>query len=156
MSQHFINLTPLSLLISCKLSFPIVSLKMSSLPTLTLKSCTPTKSNLYFDSSLDTAIRSLPYTNFLHSIIQISYPHSITWVVYPKNPYRSEALYKLCKDIYFLRWRVVSQRTTPYRLSAAAYPIYSQLPLHSWRPFLHPQPENAPCSGDRDPPNNTQ
>jgi hypothetical protein len=32
------SLTPLSLLISCKLSFPIVCLKMSSLPTLALKS----------------------------------------------------------------------------------------------------------------------
>jgi hypothetical protein len=24
--------------------------------------------------------------------------------------------------------------------------------LHSWRPFLDPQPEDAPCCGDRDPP----
>jgi hypothetical protein len=24
--------------------------------------------------------------------------------------------------------------------------------VHSWRPFLHPQPEDAPCGGDRDPP----
>jgi hypothetical protein len=23
--------------------------------------------------------------------------------------------------------------------------------LHIWKPFLHPQPEDAPCSGDRDP-----
>jgi hypothetical protein len=23
--------------------------------------------------------------------------------------------------------------------------------LHSWRPFLRPQPEDAPCCGDRDP-----
>jgi len=23
--------------------------------------------------------------------------------------------------------------------------------LHFWRPFLHPQPEGAPCRGDRDP-----
>jgi hypothetical protein len=34
----FINLTPLALLISCELSFSIVGLKMSSLPTLALKS----------------------------------------------------------------------------------------------------------------------
>jgi hypothetical protein len=34
----FTTLTPLSLLISSKLSFPIVALKMSSLPTLALKS----------------------------------------------------------------------------------------------------------------------
>jgi hypothetical protein len=24
---------------------------------------------------------------------------------------------------------------------------------HNWRPFLHPQPEDAPCRGDRDPHN---
>jgi hypothetical protein len=23
--------------------------------------------------------------------------------------------------------------------------------LHNWKPFLHPQPEDAPCLGDRDP-----
>jgi hypothetical protein len=23
--------------------------------------------------------------------------------------------------------------------------------LHSWRPFLHQQPDDAPCCGDRDP-----
>jgi hypothetical protein len=34
------SLTPLSLLISCKLSFAIVDLKMSSLPTLALESPT--------------------------------------------------------------------------------------------------------------------
>jgi hypothetical protein len=34
---EFINLAPLSLLLLCKLSFPVVSLKMSSLPTLGLK-----------------------------------------------------------------------------------------------------------------------
>jgi hypothetical protein len=34
----FTTRAPLSLLISCKLSFPTVGLKMSSLPTLALKS----------------------------------------------------------------------------------------------------------------------
>jgi hypothetical protein len=34
---EFTTQTPLSLLISCKFSFPIVGLKMSSLPTLALK-----------------------------------------------------------------------------------------------------------------------
>jgi hypothetical protein len=34
----FTNLNPLSLLIPCKLAFPIVGLKMSSQPTLALKS----------------------------------------------------------------------------------------------------------------------
>jgi hypothetical protein len=27
--------------------------------------------------------------------------------------------------------------------------------LHNWRPFLHTQPEDAPCRGDRDQLNNT-
>ena len=30
------------------------------------------------------------------------------------------------------------------RLLIRSYPPY-------WRPFLHPQPEDAPCRGDRDP-----
>jgi hypothetical protein len=34
----FTTLTPLSLLTSCKISFLVVGLKMSSLPTLTIKS----------------------------------------------------------------------------------------------------------------------
>jgi hypothetical protein len=41
-----------------------------------------------------------------------------------------------------------SWRTTHCRFSVAAYSVYSQLP-----PFLHPLPEDAPCCGDRDPPN---
>jgi hypothetical protein len=36
-AANFSTLTPLSLLISCKLSFPIVGLKMSSLPTSAMK-----------------------------------------------------------------------------------------------------------------------
>ena len=30
----------------------------------------------------------------------------------------------------------------PFRLSATVFPPY-------WRPFLHPQPEDAPCHGDK-------
>jgi hypothetical protein len=30
--------------------------------------------------------------------------------------------------------------------------IFSAM-LHSWRPFLHLQPEDVPCCGDRNPPN---
>ena len=39
---------------------------------------------------------------------------------------------------------------SPCRLSAAAYSIYSQL-TSILRPLFHPQPEDAPCRGDRDP-----
>ncbi|XP_069668946.1 dynein axonemal heavy chain 6 isoform X3 [Periplaneta americana] len=44
-----------------------------------------------------------------------------------------------------------SWRTTPHRLSATAYSIYSQLPSISGGRLLDPQPEDSPCRGDRDP-----
>jgi hypothetical protein len=44
-----------------------------------------------------------------------------------------------------------SWRTTPYRLSATAYSIYSHLPYISGGRLLRPQPEDAPCRGDRGP-----
>ena len=40
--------------------------------------------------------------------------------------------------------------TTLCRLSATVYSIYSHLPS-ILQAFLHPQPEDAPCCGDRDP-----
>jgi hypothetical protein len=40
---------------------------------------------------------------------------------------------------------------TPCRLSATAYSIYSQLPSKTGGRLLHPQPEYAPCLGDRNP-----
>jgi len=46
-----------------------------------------------------------------------------------------------------------SWTTTPCRLSATAYSIYSQLPSISGGRPLHPQPEDALCRGDRDPHN---
>jgi hypothetical protein len=42
-------------------------------------------------------------------------------------------------------------RTTLFRLSATACSIYSQLPSVSGDRHRHPQPEDAPCRGDRDP-----
>jgi hypothetical protein len=57
----------------------------------------------------------------------------------------------------FLRWGVVSTSLNPkaggphlfgcprlFIQYIRSYPPY-------WRPFLHPQPEDAPCRGDRDP-----
>jgi len=42
-------------------------------------------------------------------------------------------------------------KTTPIRLSSAAYSIYSQLPSISGGLLFHPQPRDAPCRGGRDP-----
>jgi len=41
-------------------------------------------------------------------------------------------------------------RTAPFRLFAIAYSIYLHYPPY-WKPFLPPQPEEAPRRGDRDP-----
>jgi hypothetical protein len=55
----------------------------------------------------------------------------------------------------FLRWRVVSPtpKLEDYPLSFVRGCLFNILIaiLHSWRSFLHPQREDAPCWGDRDP-----
>jgi hypothetical protein len=43
-----------------------------------------------------------------------------------------------------------SRRTTPYRLSATAYSIYSQLSSISRGCILHLKPKNVPCHEDRE------
>jgi hypothetical protein len=68
-----------------------------------------------------------------------------------------DLLYACFVTRYFLRWRVVITSPTP---QAGRLPLVGCLrqliqyihsyPLH-WRPFLYPQPEDAPCRGDRDP-----
>jgi hypothetical protein len=45
----------------------------------------------------------------------------------------------------------LSWRTTPCRLSAAAYSIYSELPSISGGRSLHLQPDDVPCCGDKGP-----
>ena len=64
---------------------------------------------------------------------------------------------------YFVTWLVFSgeellaPRPTPrledHHLSAVRYCLFNTFAatLHIWRSFLHPQPKDAPCSGDRDP-----
>ena len=36
-------------------------------------------------------------------------------------------------------------------LSAVLYFIVFAVTFHNWRPFVYPQPDDAPCRGDRDP-----
>jgi hypothetical protein len=63
----------------------------------------------------------------------------------------------ICNMIKFSLWGVV--RTSP-NPQAGGPPLVavrdcvfymSSAILHIWRPFLHPQPEDLPCRGDRDP-----
>jgi hypothetical protein len=49
---------------------------------------------LTFDSSLILPLVNLPYTNFICSRCQISFPYSVAYVVCPKNPAKLEAHYE--------------------------------------------------------------
>jgi hypothetical protein len=61
------------------------------------------------------------------------------------------------KTVRFYCKELLSPRPTPeledHPLSAVRHCLFNILAaiLHIWRPFLHPQPEDAPCRGDRDP-----
>jgi hypothetical protein len=79
---------------------------------------------------------------------------------HPKNPSRNEVLFHFSSQINFLRLRVLIPTYNPQTGGPplAVCPLLliqyiRSYPLHSWRQFLHPQPEDAPCCGDRDPPN---
>jgi hypothetical protein len=58
---------------------------------------------------------------------------------------------------FFYSEELLAPRTTPklegHILSAVRDFLFNifATTLHIWRPFLHPQPEDAPCRGDRDP-----
>jgi hypothetical protein len=66
-------------------------------------------------------------------------------------------LFKRFVTGYVLRWGVVS--TSPNTQAGVPHLVgCPRLPIHYirsyppyWRPFPHPQPEDAPCCGDRDP-----
>jgi hypothetical protein len=55
--------------------------------------------------------------------------------------------------VIFYGEELLAPRPTPkledHPLSAVRDWIFAAT-LHIWRPFLHPQPEDAPCRGDRD------
>jgi hypothetical protein len=68
-----------------------------------------------------------------------------------------ELCVNILKQDTFLRWGFASSSPNP---QAGGPPLVSCLRLlikyirsypPNWRPFLHPQPENAPFHGDRDP-----
>jgi len=112
---------------------------------------TPTKSKLYLANSLVT-VMTLLWTGFLYSKVPtfMSLFHRLdrtkgstqvrgTFICFVTKPVFTV---RSCQHLAQPLWRV-----TPCRLSATAYSIYSELPPYWW-PFLHPQPEDAPCRGD--------
>jgi hypothetical protein len=85
----------------------------------------------------------------LHSIIQILYTYSIAWVVY----------LRLClifcnKFIFYGEGLLAPHPTSKLEdrplsfVHGCLFNIFTAT-LHSWRPFLHLQPEDAPCCGDK-------
>jgi hypothetical protein len=76
------------------------------------------------------------------------------WIVL--SPEEASQLMGNSQHVLFLRRGVVSTSPNP---QVGGPPLISCLRLikfiHSyppyWRPFLHPQPEDTPCCGDRDP-----
>jgi hypothetical protein len=80
-----------------------------------------------------------------------SLPHS-------QQPATCPYLCRLFRNIIiFYGEELLAPRPTPrlegHPLSAVRDCFFSifAATLNNWRPFLHPQPEAAPCRGDRDP-----
>jgi hypothetical protein len=83
------------------------------------------------------------------------YPFSIAQV-FPLYQCQSGAIVNISYQDTFLRWGLVS--TSP-NLQAGGSPLvvsptlviqYIRSHPPYWRPFLHPQPEDAPCRGNRE------
>jgi hypothetical protein len=99
---------------------------------------------------------NLTYTASLLSMYQMSCIFSITSVV-PNDQSRPEARVSVSREDQVLRWWVVSTSPTPQAggplLVCCPRRIVQCIPSYPpyWRPFLHRQPEDAACRGDRDP-----
>jgi len=86
----------------------------------------------------------------------ISCPFSIAQVI-PKDQSRAEANTFLSLQGHYLQYVDVSASPNPQAgepLLVGCLQLLIQY-IHSYppyrRPFLHPQPEDVPCCGDRDP-----
>jgi hypothetical protein len=86
-------------------------------------SCTPTKSNLYLDSSLETVIRE-PALYKLHTIHN---PNSMS-IFHRLGRLSRESVQVRGSLMTFVRNQPPSWRTITCRFSASAYSICSQLP----------------------------
>jgi len=95
-----------------------------------------------------------PTSHFLKIHLHIPFPSPRSYQRISPDP-RHQFMFR--NMILFLRWGVVSTSLNlhvegPHLVGCPrlfiqyirSYPPY-------WRPILHPQPEDAPCRGDRDP-----
>jgi hypothetical protein len=129
-------------------------------PPSHLNSCTPTKSNLYFDSSFDTvtsepALYKLLTFYVLSLIVLIP---SLRLFIQGISP-SSRLIFMFHNRFIFYGEVLLAPRQTPnledHPLSSVRVCLFNVFAsnLHSWRPSLYPRPEDVPCCGDRDPPN---
>jgi hypothetical protein len=122
-----------------------------------LTSCTPTKSSLYLANSPTTVISDPD----LYRLLTFHVPNIISLFHCLGRAERSVRFRGFLW--YFVTWfifygeELLAPRPTPkledHPLSAVRdclFKIFAAA-LLIWRPFLNPQPEDAPCRGDRDP-----
>jgi hypothetical protein len=124
-------------------------------PSSHLTPCIPTKSNLDFDSFLETVIKEPA----LYKLLTFNNPNLISIFrrlsCLSKESVQVRRLYFVFRNKFiFYGEGLLAPRPTP-KLSFVRGCLFNTFAatLHSWRPFLHPQPENASCCGDRDLPN---
>jgi hypothetical protein len=82
----------------------------------------------------------------------------LSYMIHFSSPTSSQRIHKIPRPCVTFHNKLVyyddellapSWSTTPCRLSATDYSIYSQFPSISRSRLLHPQPEDAPCRTDR-------
>ena len=129
-----------------------------TIPLSHLTSCTPTKSNLYLANSLAAAISEPALYKTPNIPSTKSHAPSFAALLVPNiSPGPRLCLWLFHNKIRFHGEELLAPRPTP---QAGGPPLVGCLrlliqyirsyPPH-WRPFLNPQPEDAPCRGDRDP-----
>jgi hypothetical protein len=113
-------------------------------PPSHLTSCTPSKSNLYFDISLATVMRKPA----LYTLLTFRVPN-LMFVFLNLCPLSKESfevrglLWHYVRSLFFiargckLHVQPPSRRISPCRLSATAYSTYSQLPFKTGGSLLH-------------------
>jgi hypothetical protein len=136
----------------------VYSLAGSLPPPSHVTSCTPTKSNLHLDSSLETVIREPALYKLLtfHNPNLMSVFHHLGRFPRESAQVRG-SLMTFITNLFFYGKGLLAPRPTPklenYPLSfvrGCLFNIFSAT-LHTWGPFLHPHPEDTPCCGDREP-----
>jgi hypothetical protein len=120
-----------------------------------LTSCTPTKSNLYLDSSLILSSGSPPYTD-LYIPYSESRVLSASLASFMQRIRQSLKLIQVFVTSLFSYGEVLltprpKQQLEDHLLSfvRSSPPNILAVTLNFWRPSLHPEPEDAPWCGDK-------